>query len=111
MNFPFKPKHLLHRHGGRITAIYSMRHQVNKPRDGRSLDGWWYIGDVEWSDGTKSAMHPIDPPCLCYEDDAGHAEVVQLGDAMMNYLREHGEWRRAKPEGWYANDRKVRRAA
>jgi hypothetical protein len=104
LELPFNPQHLVHRHGGKITAIHSMRHQANKARDGRSLDGWWYVGDVEWHDGTKSTNHPIDPHCLCYETDAGREEVGALSELMMEYLAEHGEWcdSKSKHEGWYA---------
>ena len=109
MDFPFKPQHVVHRLGGKIVVVHGLRHQVNKPRDGRSLDAWWYVGDVEWFDGTKSTNHQIDPPMLCF--DGERKDWDALSDAMMDYLREHGEWRRSKPEGWYAHDRKVSRAA
>lgn len=113
MQFPFKPQHIVHRHGGKIVEIKSMTHQVNKPSGGYSMDGWWFVGDVEWSDGTKSVNHPIDPPMLCIDgdNDAGRQEVSALREAMMGYLRDNGEWREAKPQGWYANNRKNRRTA
>lgn len=105
MQFPFKPTAVFHKHGGRILEVTGIAHQVEKPRNGYSQDAWWFVGRVEWSDGSGSPdkLHPIDAPMLCADTPEGHAEINAMGDLMMAYLREHGEWRDAKPRGWYAH--------
>ena len=112
MELPYKPTNVLHRHGGKITEVTEIRHQIGKPRDGYSTDAWYFMGKVEWRDGSGSdKLHPIDVPCLCSDTDAGMAEIRDLSALVMDYLREHGEWRESKPEGWYAHRSEKRRAA
>jgi hypothetical protein len=114
MQLPYKPTNVFHRHGGKITEVTEIRHQTEKPSDGYSRDAWYFMGRVQWDDGSGSddRLHPIDPPMLCSDTPEGHAEISALGDVMMKYLSGHGEWSKSKPhQGWYAHDRKQRRAA
>lgn len=113
MQLPVDLKRTAHKHGGRIIRITSIAHEVNKPNDGLSRDTWWFVGDVDWDDGTRSDGLEIAPWAVCcYDDD--RSEVLALSELMANYLAERGEWcdRESKHEGWYANDRpKSRRRA
>jgi len=107
MKLPYKPTNVYHRHGGAILEVTSIRHQTDKPRDGRSRDAWYFMGRVKWRDGSgdESKLHPIDAPMMCADTDEGHAEIRGLSELMMEYLREHGDWcgRGSKHEGWYAH--------
>ena len=107
MEFPVELKATEHRNGGRIVRVYGVAHACDKPADGRSRDWWWFVGDVEWSDGTKSAKTEIPPYALCCDSPDGHDEVCKLSEAMSEYLNERGEWcdRDSKHEGWYATER------
>jgi hypothetical protein len=115
MTFPFEPKAVLHKHGGRIVKINGIGHTIDKPSEGRSRDSWFFRGEIEWRDGTHSRHAEIAPYALCYTDEQpeGHAEIIALSAAMSEYLEQHGEWcdRKSKHEGWYAHDRKVSRRA
>jgi hypothetical protein len=113
MQFPYKPKAVDHKHGGHITEITGLGHVTDKPKEGRSRDYWHFFGNVTWRDGTQSKGIEIAPYALCQDSDEGHAEVIELMEAMNAYLREHGEWcdSKSKHEGWYAHERAVRRRA
>lgn len=113
MQLPVDLKNVFHKHGGRIVRITKFTHETAKPKEGRSRDIWFFIGDVEWfsrgeQKGGKSTDLEIMPYSLCYENEKDRAEVDQLINHMNEYLREHGEWcgPESKHEGWYANDRK-----
>jgi hypothetical protein len=110
MQLPYTPTNVLHRHGGRILEIVGIKHQTDKPRDGYSSDAWYFTGRVKWNDGSgdESKPQPIDAPMLCSDTEQGAAEIRELSDLMMVYLREHGTWcdAKSKHEGWYAH-RKV----
>lgn len=98
-----------------MLEITGIKHQTDRPRDGRSMDAWYFIGRVSWDDASGDVMKPcpIDVPMLCSDTEAGQQEIQDLSAVMMAYLREHGQWcdSKSKHEGWYANDRKVRSAA
>jgi hypothetical protein len=103
MKLPYKPTNVFHRHGGKIAEVTRIKIQKERPSGGYSRDAWYFIGAVKWSDGSGSCdSHPIDPQCLCYEDEIGRAEVDALLGVMHSHLLEHGEWRESKPQGWYA---------
>ena len=114
MQLPYKPTNvLLHRHGGKILEITEMRHQMDKPSGGYSRDSWYFMGRVQWEDGSGSTdkLSPIDVPMLCAETESGRQEINALCGLMMDYLGKHGEWSdEGKHKGWYAN-RKDRIAA
>lgn len=113
MKLPVELKHTMHKHGGRIVRITAIGHEANKPQDGYSRDGWWFVGDVDWFDGTKSDGIEIAPWAACY-DEGNRTEVDALGDLLMEYLLANGDWYGPKSghQGWYANERpKVRRRA
>jgi hypothetical protein len=114
MQLPYKPTNVLHRHGGKILELTEIRHQTDKPSGGYSRDAWYFMGRVQWGDGKgdTNRLHPIDVPCLCSDTEEGMNEIRAISDLVMDYLHEHGEWCEGKPhEGWYAHDRKQRRAA
>ena len=105
IQLPFVPTDVLHRHGGRILEITGIKHQVDRPRDGRSMDAWYFVGRVRWGDGSgdESKPSPIDAQMLCTDTEAGKADILALSSLMSDYLAKHGEWRKTKPEGWYAH--------
>ncbi len=107
ISFPYAPKLVSHKHGGKITLIHSIEHSIAKPRNGRSQDTWWLVCDVTWHDSGKSRRCDVGPWALCYEGEyqgAGHNEVCAISEALNAYLFEQGEWcGPGKHEGWYAN--------
>lgn len=106
IQLPYTPTNVLHRHGGRILELTSIKHQADKPSGGYSRDSWYFMGRVQWDDGSGdvSKQRPIDMQRLCSDNAAGGDEIRGLSDLMMEYLREHGEWSEGKPhEGWYAH--------
>jgi len=117
MTLPIELRYTYHKYGGRIIRITRIGHTCDKPEDGRSRDYWYFIGDVNWSDGTMSDNIEIPPYALCYEDEQHRDEVLALSELMSDYLLKHGDWYRdekCKHQGWYANVRpeaKVRRRA
>jgi hypothetical protein len=112
MKCDYKPQHVLHKHGGTITAIKAISHEIAKPKDGRSQDIWFFVGDVAWDDGSKSKDVEIAPWALCHKggfSSEGHHEISDLMKAMNDYLAANGTWVEApstKHVGWYATDRK-----
>ncbi len=93
-------KHLLHKHGGRITSIRSISHATEK---GQSF--WFYVGDVAWSDGGTSEDLEIAPWAVCYDHGSkeADAEYGKLSDMLMDYLRRNGRWMERKkgyPQAW-----------
>ena len=80
---------LQHRHGGKITAITAVAHETYK-----GVASWHFIGDVEWSDGSKSVAKPIEPfllVCNAHDPEA-KAECDALMAKMTDYLGRVGEW-------------------
>lgn len=84
-----KTAHLQHKHGGRITAIHSVAHAVD-----RGVAYWFYKGDVEWNDGGKSVNLEIAPWALCYDQKnlSAEKEYATVADTMQKHLIENGEW-------------------
>lgn len=106
ITLPFKPAAILHRHGGTITEITSIGHEVSKPQGGHSTDVWFYVGKVRWDGTDAERSTEIEPWALCTDTPAGHAEISQLGELLMTYLRERGHWNDVGPhKGWYATGR------
>jgi hypothetical protein len=105
MNFPFEPVGLGHAHGGMITRVHSIKHEVYRPRDGRSCD-YWYFADVAWNDGSKSEATQVSAHHLCADGGATNPAVSQLFDALNDYLNKNGSWSYGTTQdGWYAYDR------
>jgi hypothetical protein len=108
MHFPFEPSGIHHKHGGRITRIERVGHECAPAKEGRSQDIWFFVGDVEWSDGGKSNGLEIAPYHVCWVDEQpeGEQQIRDLMAALNEYLQAHGEWcdRKSKHEGWYANE-------
>ena len=103
-----------HKNGGRITRVDRIEHECAKPQEGRSQDVWYFVGDVEWHDGSKSKGLQIPPYAVCYSDDAGKASVDAIMAFLNDYLFINGDWcdHTTKHEGWYATARtQVRRRA
>lgn len=82
-------QYLLHKHGGRITAIHSVAHETFQ-----GVASWHFVGDVSWSDGGKSENTQIAPWAICADDSEPMAkqEVNAIMDKMNDYLRSNGEW-------------------
>lgn len=111
MKLPVDLSHTTHRHGGRIVRIERIEHVVDKPEDGRSRDVWHFIGNVEWSDGTRSDGLQIAPWAVCFDGDH-RDEVIALNELMSEYLNANGDWFRSGPhEGWYAHRPRKARVA
>jgi hypothetical protein len=105
MKFPIDLKHLQHKHGGRITRIERIAHELAQPEDGRSRDVWFFVGDPEWRDGGKSQAIEIAPWALCADHDnpEAKAELDAVLEALNDYLHKHGQWRNeGKVQGWIA---------
>jgi hypothetical protein len=104
MEFPVHLSTIGHHHGGKITCIYGCSHAIDKPQDGHSRDHWFFIADVQWSDGTKSEKTEVPPYALCCDDLGKNPEIDGLMSAMNEYLSANGEWfDTGKHQGWYAN--------
>lgn len=86
-------KHLRHKHGGRITALHAVGHDTHK-----KVAEWFYEGDVEWDDGSKSYATQIPPWALCHGPsvDASLPELNEVSEALNRYLADHGEWHDTK---------------
>lgn len=109
MQFPYSPTtDLQHRYGGKIVLVHGIRHQAVPPRDGRSLDGWWFDCDVRWDDTGKVSRSPVEPYKLSAEEDGTNPDIRTLSAAMMDYLEANARMcdNRTKHEGWYFNDRR-----
>lgn len=87
-------KHLFHKHGGRITAI----HQVGHEMDGQA-GIWFYIGDITLDGGKELRDAQIPSWALCYDSDnqaAGMAEINAVAEQMDAYLSRNGKWHEPK---------------
>lgn len=87
-----KMQYLLHKHGGRITAIHSIEHATYK-----GVASWFFRGDVEWvksKGGGKSEATEIPPYAVCYDESIpkSKAECNKVFDLLSEYLQTHGEW-------------------
>lgn len=107
--FPMYPKTLKHKCGGAIKVIHGMSHKKEKPSGGRSRDYWFWICDVEWSDGHASERFEVAPYQIVADDSTdNNPEIRDTGKAMNDYLYEHGDFNNygsgsKKPGGWYAH--------
>lgn len=113
MEFPYTPKtDLQHRFGGKVLLVHGIKHQACEPRDGRSLDGWWFDCDVRWDDG-KVARSPVESYKLCAEEGSQNPDIKALDAAMMEYLKTNARYcdDRTKHEGWYFKERAAKVAA
>jgi hypothetical protein len=111
MIFPYHPKALLHKAGGRIHAVVGIGHEIAKPHRKRSRDTWHYICQVQWY-GTAFVLqdYQVAPWMIVYEGEyhgVGHMELIELSQAMTDYLVANGAFYgpESKHEGWYAHDR------
>jgi hypothetical protein len=102
MELPVDLSNTFHKFGGKITRIESIHHEKNKPEDGFSRDHWWFVGDVDWTEGDKTEGYEIAPYHLCHGEVRG--EVDALLELLSNYLCEHGTWNYdGDPRGWTAH--------
>lgn len=110
---PFKPQHLRTRAGGTVLEVTGCDHIIGKPANGFSTDDWWFNCKVTFDDSNEVEERGYHPSQIIYEGEfegQGHKEVCTLSDAMMDYLRRHGEWSEGKVRGWVAH-REVERSA
>lgn len=115
MKLDMELRNTFHKSGGRITSVERIGHTCDRPENGRSRDSWYFVGNVEWRDGTKSKGIEIPPYSVCYHDEAGKPEIDDLMAFLNDYLLINGEWScEGKHAGWYANVRpetKIKRRA
>jgi hypothetical protein len=79
---------LLHRSGGTITAVRAIGHDTY-----RRVSDWFFIGRVEWHDGSVSESVRITPTGLCHDDsEASQARVRDLMRQLSEYLEVAGSW-------------------
>jgi hypothetical protein len=108
MKLPAELKHTMHKAGGRVERVTRIGHTVARPRDGRSQDVWYFVGDVTWRDGSASKGTEIAPYALCADEGDREPELHGLFDLLTRYLLIHGSWcvGASGHEGWYAHSRK-----
>lgn len=83
---------LQHRHGGTITAVHAIGHDTHK-----GVADWFFVGDVQWLDGSSSKRLRIAPFALGHNSTpAGEAECNRLHGLLTDYLRDVGTWHDAK---------------
>jgi hypothetical protein len=89
-------KYLHHKHGGRITDISEVGHDTYK-----GVAEWFYVGTVEWSDGSKSMNMRIAPYAVCYDHDVIEArqEYDHVSDVLTEYLGTQGKWHERTTRG------------
>ena len=86
------PKGLAHAHGGVITAVASVGHETYK-----GVASWFFTGDIEWSDGTKSKASPIAPHALGHDGtEEGAALYNAMHSTLAAYLGRTGNWHDTK---------------
>lgn len=89
-----KTKALMHRHGGRINEITGIGHETDAS-EGRAY--YYFTGNVEWLDGSKSEAHHIEPFLIVLDEEQigeSEREYIRISDALADYLREKGEWQK-----------------
>lgn len=82
-----------HKHGGRITAITKIAHDTEgKGKNKRAF--WFFVGDVDWFDATRSKSIEIAPIALCCDQDnpEAKAQLDKILEALHSYLLSNGEW-------------------
>lgn len=105
IEFPYTPTTCLqHKWGGIVQKIHRITHQECKPREGLSLDSWWFDCDVLWHDTGKVTRSPVEPFKLVAQDGGENSDIRALTQAMGEYLAEHGAWYdTGRHRGWYAH--------
>jgi len=101
-------KYLSHKHGGKIVSVTAIAHETY-----RRVASWHYIGDVEWSDGSKSESTCIAPWAVCFDqkDDNAQREYGLLSEKLARYLETYGKWHDLKHTkdgrvyAWTPNDK------
>jgi hypothetical protein len=78
---------LLHKHSGKITAITAIGHETYKGVADR-----FFIGSVEWRDGSSSKDIHIAPIALCGSNDEDKPAIDSLMKQLTEYLNEAGDW-------------------
>jgi len=88
-----KTQYLQHANGGTIKEIFCVGHETYK-----GVADWFYMGSVEWSDGTKSANATIAPWALCcdQENPLAKAELNTVTAILKRYLDNAGTWHEPK---------------
>lgn len=112
MDYPATLQHVNHKNGGKIVTITGIHHDTAPPKHGRSQDVWFFKGDIEWRDGTRSTGLEIPPYAVCYVGEENRAELDELLADLNTYLLDHGDWceSETKHSGWYARDRPAPKA-
>lgn len=77
--------------GGKITNLKAVGHETFK-----GVADWFFVGDVEYFDGSKGENRQIPPFALCYESDADKPALDAAMQRLNDYLRRNGEWHDAK---------------
>ena len=82
-------KHLLNKHGARITAIHAVAHDTYM-----GVADWFYICDLEWEDGGTTLGREVPPWAVCFDHDKpeAHAEYSAASEKLNAYLLEQGNW-------------------
>lgn len=88
-----KINHLRHKHGGIIRNIHYIGHEIVK-----GVADWYFVGDVDWDDGTKSNKLQIAPWAVCRIEDTVDAvtECNAVFERMSEYLTKKGNWHDTK---------------
>lgn len=80
--------HLKHRHGGTITTVHAVGHETVS-----GVAEWFFLGDVQWNDGTVSKRTRIAPFALGHDSTPeGNVECAELHGALTDYLSTEGQW-------------------
>lgn len=88
---------LEHRHGGRILSLDSIKHERNGLRGRLAGYCWYFMGTIQWSDGSRSDAATIPPTMLCADKPEGNAELGHALHCLNQYLATRGAW---EPCGW-----------
>lgn len=81
-------KGLTHRHGGIVTQVTHVGHETHG-----SVADWFFIGNVDWSDGSASKAVHIPPFALCHDGtEEGRELCNDLHGRMSDYLARVGTW-------------------
>jgi hypothetical protein len=84
---------LMHKHGGTILSLHAIAHETHK-----GVADWFFVGHVQWDDGTESPDARIAPYQLCCDADDAAADTTirRAMRALVNYLGDAGDWHDAK---------------
>lgn len=111
-NVKHEPARLKHRHGGDIVKVVAVGHETHG-----GVAEWYFIGEVQWSDGTTSKDTQIAPFCLGHDSTPeGQALCNEMHGALAQYLGDVGEWhdqkraRDGRHYSWTPREKSGRRA-